>query len=137
MAHASDFGGWNMTEHIAVEMNHAPLPTGVWQILSTAFHQTTAGVGNEKSHALEAALDEVAEDGGPTRFIILGPLTIPQDLPETFGSNGTRHEQGDIAYLVRSAALHYNAVEVQIGMLARDGTVPPDIDLGVNLLVQV
>jgi hypothetical protein len=111
--------------------------TPPWQVLGATFHQATAGVGNDQSHALEAALDQVAEEGGPTRFVLLGPLTNPQDLPETLGIDGTRHEQGDIADFARPAALHDNAVEVQIGMLARDGTVPPDIDLGVDLLVQV
>src|ERR1700675_4793876 len=34
-------------------------------------------------------------------------------------------------------ALHYDAVEIEIRMLAFDAPVPPSLDLGVNLLVEV
>jgi hypothetical protein len=97
-------------------------------------HQQPRLLGAEQ---LLDAIDQVTEESGPTRFIVLGPHANPQDLPETLGIDGTCHEQGDIANLARPAALHDNPIEVQIGMLARDGTVPPDIDLGVDLLVQV
>src|SRR4051794_11627545 len=42
----------------------------------------------------------------------------------------------DIANLACPAALHHDLVEVEVGMLAGYGPVPPDLDLGKDLLVQ-
>jgi len=42
-----------------------------------------------------------------------------------------------VADLAGPATLHHDPVEIEIRMLALDPPVPPSLDLGVDLLVQV
>src|SRR6202035_4344792 len=70
-------------------------------------------------------------------FVLLGALADPQDLAKPFRIDGRGHQQRNVADLAGPAALHDNAVEVEIRMLTLDPPVPPGLDLGVDLLVQV
>src|SRR6202035_3082768 len=69
-------------------------------------------------------------------FVLLGALADPQDLAKPFRIDGRGHQQRNVADLAGPAALHDNAVEVEIRMLALDPPVPPGLDLGVDLLVR-
>ena len=62
VAHLADLGGRHMAEDVPIKMNHAALPASVWQILCGAFHQTAAGIGDDELHAVEAAIDQVAQE---------------------------------------------------------------------------
>src|SRR6202030_1377777 len=66
----------------------------------------------------------------------LAPSQIPRISrnPSELTAEATRR---NVANLAGPAALHDNAVEVKIRMLALDPPVPPGLDLGVDLLVQV
>ena len=79
----------------------------------------------------------MAQKRRPAGFVLLGALADPQDLAKSFRIDGRSHQQRNIADLAGPAALHDNAVEVEIRMLALDPPVPPSLDLGIDLLVQV
>ena len=73
----------------------------------------------------------------PARLVLLGALADPQDLPVALGIHRARHQQRDIAHLARPGPLHHDAVQVQIRVIALDRPVPPRLDLGVDLLVEI
>ena len=66
-------------------MNHAALPLCVWQILSSALHQAAAGIRDDEPHALEAAIDQVAQERRPPGLVLLGTFADAQNLPKTLG----------------------------------------------------
>ena len=74
MADLPDLGRWHVAEDIAVEMNHAALPSRLGQVLRRAFRQAAAGIGNDQLHPFEATIDQVAQKGGPAGFVLLGTL---------------------------------------------------------------
>ena len=137
MAHLADLGRWHVTEDVPVEMHHAALPSRLGQMLRGALRQAAAGIGNDQLHPLEAAIDELSQKRRPARLVLLGALADAENLPKTLGIDGAGDQQRDIADLAGPAALHYDAVEIKIRMLAFDAPVPPSLDLGVNLLVEV
>src|ERR1700730_11338083 len=67
----------------------------------------------------------------------LAPSQIPRISRNPSELTAEAHQQRNIANLAGPAALHDNAVEVKIRMLALDPPVPPCLDLGVDLLVQL
>ena len=126
-----------MAEDIAIKMHHAALIAGLRQIIRNAFDKTSARIGNHQLHAPETAIDEMPQKRGPAGFVLLGALTDAEDLPEPLGIDRRGHQQRDVANLTSPAALHHDAVEVEIRMLAFDPAIPPRLDLGIDLLVQV
>ena len=118
-------------------MYHAALVARLRQEIRDALDKAPAGVGNDQLHALEAAVDQMTQKRRPAGFVLLGALADPQDLAKSFRIDGRGHQQRNIADLAGPAALHDDAVEVEIRMLALDPPVPPGLDLGVDLLVQV
>jgi hypothetical protein len=120
-----------------VEMHHAALPSRLGQMLRGALRQAAAGIGNDQLHPLEAAIDQVSQKRRPARFVLLGALADAENLPKALRIDGAGHQQRDIAHFASPTALHYDAVEIEIRMLAFDAPVPPSLDLGVNLLVEV
>src|SRR5208282_4698629 len=80
---------------------------------------------------------QVAQKRRPTGLVFLGALADAQNLPKTLGIDGARHQEGDIADLASPGPLHHDAVEIKVRMLAFDAAVPPGLDLGVDLLVEV
>ena len=54
--------------------------------------------------------------------------------PSELTALATSREHSDLA---RPAALHHDAIQIQIRVLAFDAPVPPGLDLGVDLLVEV
>ena len=63
----------------------------------------------------------------------LAPSQMPRNLPKTLRIDGAGHQQRDIADFVSPGPLHHDAIE----MFAFDALVPPRLDLGVDLLVEV
>jgi hypothetical protein len=53
----------------------------------------------------------------PAGFVLLA-LADPQDLAKSFRIDGRGHQQRNVADLPGPAALHDNAVEVEVRMLA-------------------
>src|SRR4029077_6975625 len=70
-------------------------------------------------------------------LVLLGAFADAQNLPKTLGIDGAGHQQRDVAHLAGPSALHDDAVQIKIRMLAFDASVPPSLDLGVDLLVEV
>ncbi len=70
---------------------------------------------------------------------ICPPCTLAdaQNLPKSFGIYSAGYQQRDIADLAGPSALHHDTVEIEIRMLAFDAPVPPSLDLGVDLLIEV
>ena len=97
----------------------------------------SAGIGNDQLHALEAAVNQMTQKCRPAGFIFLGALAEAQDLAKAFRVDGRGHQQRNITDLAGPAALHHDPIEIKIRMLALDPPVPPSLDLGVDLLVQV
>jgi hypothetical protein len=126
-----------MAEDVAVEMHHAALPARVGQIVGDAFDEATARVRDDQLHAAQAPVDQVAQEGRPAGLVLLGALADAEDLAVALGIDGARHQQRDVAHLARPGPLHDDPVEVEVGMLALDRPVPPFLDLGVDLLVEV
>src|SRR3974377_358129 len=79
----------------------------------------------------------MAKKRRPARLVFLGALTDAQDLAKSFRIDRAGHQQADVTDLARPAALHDYAIQVKVRMLAFDAPVPPGLDLGVDLLVQV
>src|SRR5579863_9015445 len=73
----------------------------------------------------------------PARLVLLGAFADAQNLPKTLRIDGACHQQADIADFAGPTALHHDAVEIEIWMLAFEAPVPPSLDLGVDLLVEV
>jgi hypothetical protein len=74
-------------------MHHAALPAGVRKVLRSAFHEPAAGIRNEKLHAVEATIDQVAQECRPAGLVLLGALADAEDLPKTFRIDGAGHQQ--------------------------------------------
>jgi hypothetical protein len=72
-----------------------------------------------------------------TRWRRNADLADPQDFAKSFQIDGRGHQQRNVADLAGPAALHDNALEVEVRMLALDPPIPPGLDLGLDLLVQV
>src|SRR4051812_36437866 len=70
-------------------------------------------------------------------LVLLSALADAQNLPKTFRIDGTGHQERNIANLAGPSPLHHDAVEIQIRMLAFDAPIPPRLDFGVDLLVEV
>ena len=107
------------------------------QVFRGALHQAAAGIGNDQPYALKATVDEVVQKCRPAGFVFLGALADAQNLPKTLTIDGAGHQQRDIADFAGPGALHHDAIEIEIRMLAFDGPVPPGLDLPINLLVEV
>src|SRR3954470_927076 len=60
-----------------------------------------------------------------------------QNLSKTFGIDGAGHKQRDVADLAGPGSLHYDAIEIKVRMLTLDAAVPPSLDFGVDLFVEV
>jgi hypothetical protein len=112
MAHLTDPGRWHVAKDVAVEVHHAALVARLQEIRD-ALDKAPAGVGNDQLHALQAAVDQVAQKRRPAGFVLLGALADPQDLAKYFRIDGGDHQQRNIADLAGPAALHDNAVEVK------------------------
>src|SRR6266567_8050343 len=67
----------------------------------------------------------------------LAPSQMPRISLKSFRVDRAGHQERDIANLAGPAALHHDAVEIKIRMLTFDPPVPPGLDLGVDLLVEV
>src|ERR1700729_589588 len=137
VAHLADPGGRHMAEDVPIKMNHAALPPSVGQILRGTLHQASAGVGDDQLHAVEAAVDEVAQECRPPGLVLLGALADAQNLPKTLRIDGAGHQQRDIADFASPGPLHHDAIEIKVRMFAFDAPVPPRLDLGIDLLVEV
>src|SRR6202042_1617767 len=72
-------------------------------------------LGNDQLHALQAAVDQMAQKRRPAGFVLLGALADPQDLAKSFRIDGRGHQQRNVADLAGPAALHDNAVEERYG----------------------
>ena len=94
--------------------------------------QTAAGIGDDELHAVEAAIDQVAQECRPALLVLLVAFADAQNLSKTFGIDGTGHQQRNIANLAGPSPLHHDAVEIQIRMLAFDAPIPPRLDFGVD-----
>src|SRR6478609_2521065 len=127
----------DVAEDVAIEMHHAALVARFRQEIRDALEKASAGVRNDQLHAFEAAVDQMTQKCRPAGFVLLGALADPQDLAKPFRIDGRGHQQRNIANLAGPATLHHDPVEIEIRMLALDPPVPPGLDLGVDLLVQV
>src|SRR6476620_3192310 len=136
VAHLADPGGRHMAEDVPIKMNHAALPLSVGQILRGTLHQASAGVGDDQLHAVEAAVDEVAQECRPPGLVLLGALADAQNLPKTLRIDGAGHQQRDIADFASPGPLHHDAIEIKVRMFAFDAPVPPRLDLGIDLLLR-
>jgi hypothetical protein len=54
-------GRGHVAEDVAVPMNHAPLPSSIWEEIGGAFGKPEAGVGDDQPHAGEPAPFEMLE----------------------------------------------------------------------------
>ncbi|GGI31287.1 hypothetical protein GCM10010987_63670 [Bradyrhizobium guangdongense] len=72
-----------------------------------------------------------------SRTCLRGTFTDAEDPPESLGIDGRGHQQRHVANFTGPAALHHNAIEIEIRMLVLDPAIPPCLDLGIDLLVQV
>src|SRR5580700_11721739 len=118
VAHLADPGCRHMAEDVPIKMNHAALPLSVGQILRGTFHQASAGVGDDELHAVEAAVDEVAQECRPPGLVLLGALADAQNLPKTLRIDGAGHQQRDIADFASPGPLHHDAIEIKVRMFA-------------------
>src|SRR4051812_686424 len=67
----------------------------------------------------------------------LAPSQMPRISRKPSEFDGTGHQQRDIADLAGPGPLHHDAVEIKVRVLAFDAPVPPSLDLGVDLLIEV
>src|SRR6202035_3839304 len=70
-------------------------------------------------------------------LVLLGALADAQNLPKTLRIDGAGHQQRDIADFASPGPLHHDAIEIKVRMFAFDAPVPPRLDLGIDLLVEV
>ena len=68
-------------------------------------------------NAIQAAIDQVTQECGQAGFVFLDTFADSQNLPKTLRIHGAGHQQGDIAHSV--------------------GAVPPGLDSGVDLFVEI
>ncbi len=107
------------------------------QCLANALHKFSAGVGDDQLHTAQTPVNQMAQKVRPAGLVFLGALANAKDLPVTFGIHRTGHQQRDIPDFSGPRPLHHDPIQVKIGMLAFDRTVPPFLDLGIDLLVQI
>lgn len=115
----------------------AALPPGVRQALRDALDEAAAGVRDDQLHAPKAAVHQVAQERRPAGLVLLGALADAENLPVSIGVHADRHEQRDVAHLPGPGPLHDDAIQEDVWMLVLDRPVPPGLDLGVDLLVEV
>ena len=120
VADLADPGRRHVAEDVAVEMHHAALVARFRQEIRDALDKASAGVGNDQLHALEAAVDQMAQKRRPARFVLLGALADAQDLAKSLRIDGAGDPQRDVTNFTGPTALHHDAVEVEIRVLALD-----------------
>jgi len=126
-----------VAEDVAVEMHDASLPAGIGEELRRALSKTDAGIRDDQAHAFEATLLQVLQEPRPARLVLLGAFDDAEDLAIALGVDGYGNQQRDVPDLAGPRPLHHDAVEIDVGMLALDRTVPPGVDRRVDLLVEI
>src|SRR6476660_6706890 len=69
----------------------------------------------------------------------LAPSQMPRisRKPSELTALANGHQQRDIADFASPGPLHHDAIEIKVRMFAFDAPVPPRLDLGIDLLVEV
>ena len=71
----------------------------------------SAGVGDDELHAVEAAVDEVAQERRPAGLVLLGALADAQNLSKPSELTALATSQRDIADFASPGPLHHDAIE--------------------------
>src|SRR5215467_14041205 len=109
----------------------------VWKELRGALGKPNAGIRGDQPDTLQSAFLEMLEERAPASLVLLRPLANAEDLPIAALVHANRNQQRDVAHLAGPAALEYDAVEINIRVLALDRTIAPRLDRPVDLLVEV
>ena len=97
-----------MAVRVPIKKNDAALPPASGKILCGAFHQTAVGIGDDELHAIEAAIDQVAEGNATSRTRPPWRLrNTPKNLPKTFAIDGALPQATDVADLAGPGSLHW------------------------------
>src|SRR5690606_37339683 len=120
-----------------IEVHHASLPGRIGKKLRRALRKPDAGVRYDQLHALQAALLQVLQKARPAGLVLLRPFHDAEDLAIALTVDTNRHQQRHIANLARPAALHHDAVQIDVRVLARDRPTAPRVDGRVDPFVEV
>ena len=118
----------------------APLPDSFGKELRGALGKPNAGIRGDEPDALQPAVLEMLEECAPASLVLLRPLANAEDVPIAALIHADRNQQRDVAHLASPAALEHDAVEVNIGVLARDRPIafqPYLAGLGLQLALIV
>src|SRR5262249_8390246 len=129
--------GGDRREHVPVEVDYAPLECRLGEALAHGLDEAKTLVGGHESYSLQPPRLQVAEEGQPTRRVLLAPLHHPQHLAVPVGVDAHRHQYGYVLDLAAPGPLQPDAVQEDVGVVAGDGPVTPLLDAGVDLLVQL
>jgi hypothetical protein len=117
-------------------VDDAALPRRLGEELRSALRQPHTSIGDDQPDTAQAAFLEMFEEAAPACFVLFGTFADAENLPISTIIDPDRHQQRDVADLAGPAALEYNAVQVNVRVLAFDRSVAPSLDRSVNLLVR-
>jgi hypothetical protein len=109
-----------VAENVAVPVHDTPLPGCVGKELGNALGKSDTGIGDDQPDAVQATLFEMFEESTPASLVLLGALADAENLPITLAVHADCQQQRDVANFAGTAALEYNAVQVNIRVLALD-----------------
>ena len=95
-APVTNLAAGHVGEHIAVEMDRAPLPVGIGKDFRHRFGQSQAGVGDHQTNAFEAALLQVLEKTQPTGLVLLVAFSHTEHPPKPVLVDADGRQNGNI-----------------------------------------
>src|SRR5262249_8749506 len=99
--------------------------------------QPEALVADQEQDALEATVLEMAEEALPACLVLLRSLGNAQDVTIPVAVHTDRDQDRHVTDLAAPAALERDAVHVDVAVFLLDRSLPPLLDPGVDLLIEL
>ena len=121
-------------EHVAHEVDRAPLVSRVRQHRVHRGHQPGAPVAHHEPHAPETAFDQAPDELLPAGPVLLHALRDPDDLPMARVVHADRDQHAHVLDRPAPRALVPHAVHEQVRVRTLQRPVAPFVDLRVHPL---
>jgi hypothetical protein len=82
-------------EHVAHEVDAAPLPTRLVQDLGDRLPQSLVSIGDHQAHTLQASLDEAPQERGPELVVLARSALSSEHRALALLGDPDRHDGGD------------------------------------------
>lgn len=127
-------GGRHLGGHVAHEVDHAPLVSGLRQHLADGGDEPGAPVADHEPDALQAALDHAAKELLPAGGILPHALGDADDLAMPLRVDSDGDQDAGVLHASAPGALVPHAVHEHVWVFVIQRPRAPFVDLGVHAL---